>query len=191
MLGWIGIPGYHIDLFCNLKIIQTSKIMHQVFCGWKITSTLSDCCNLSLVRHKSSPVQIQCMKLCLTDLRQRFNLVKAVISMAPEGGAPPVIQIPNRLIFLLQPFAERILAQRTVTFSPIFIGNVPQNHAWMCSYFLRQFFINRMYFFSVYRRGITVIVTETKMISVTGLIHTVVSVCAGTVSVDCSCSVFI
>ena len=118
------------------------------------------------MRHKSSPVQIQGMRPCLTDLRRSLNLVKVIISMTPEGGTPTVIQILDSLIFFLQPFAKCILAQRTVAFSAILIGNVPQNHAWMCSYFLRQFSINRMYFFSVYRRGITVIVTETKVISV-------------------------
>ena len=101
--------------------------MHQISSSRKCASSLSQCCNLMmneircLMSNKSFPVQIQCMKLCLTNLRRTLDLVKAVISMTPESGAPLIIQIFNSLIFLFQPVTKCFLAQRTMTFSSILI----------------------------------------------------------------------
>ena len=77
--------------------------MHQVSSSRKCASSLSQCCNLmmneisSLMSDKAFPVQIQCMKLCLTNLRRTLNLVKAVIGMTPESGTPLIIQVFNSL----------------------------------------------------------------------------------------------
>ena len=62
--------------------------MHQVSSSRKCASSLSQCCNLmmneisSLMSDKAFPVQIQCMKLCLTNLRRTLDLVKAVIGIS-------------------------------------------------------------------------------------------------------------
>ena len=142
--------------------------MHQISSSRKCASSLSQCCNLMmneircLMSNKSFPVQIQCMKLCLTNLRRTLNLVKAVISMTPESGAPLIIQIFNSLIFLFQPVTKCFLAQRTMTFSSILIGNMPQDHTRMCGNLLCQLFINNMYLLSVNRRSITMIMSESK-----------------------------
>ena len=142
--------------------------MHQISSSRKCASSLSQCCNLMmneircLMSNKSFPVQIQCMKLCLTNLRRTLDLVKAVISMTPESGAPLIIQIFNSLIFLFQPVTKCFLAQRTMTFSAILIGNMPQDHTRMCGNLLCQLFVNNMYLLSVNRRSITMIMSESK-----------------------------
>ena len=152
--------------------------MHQVSSSGKCTSSLSQCCNLMmneircLMSNKSFPVQIQCMKLCLTNLRRTLNLVKAVIGMTPESGTPLIIQVFNSLVFLFQPVTKCFLAQRAVTFSTIFIGNMPQDHTRMCGNLLCQFLVNNMYLLSVNRRSITMIMSESKQRSVTCLIYT-------------------
>ena len=123
----VSIPGNHINFFCNFKVIQTSEIMHQI-CGCrKCASTLSQRGNLlmnevcCLMSNKTFPVQVQCMKLCLTNFRRTFNLIKTVVSMAPECCAPLIIQVFNRLIFLFQPVTKCFLAKRTMAFSAILI----------------------------------------------------------------------
>ena len=164
----IGIPGNHIDFFCNLKVIQTSEIMHQVCSCRQITPPISECCDFimnkicGLMSDKSLPVQIQCMKLSLTDLRWTLDLIKAVISVAPESGAPLIIQVLDRLVFLSQPVAECLLTKRAVAFSAILIGNMPQDHTRMCGNLLCQLFVNNMYLLSVNRRSITMIMSESK-----------------------------
>ena len=142
--------------------------MHQVSSSRKCASSLSQCCNLmmneisSLMSDKAFPVQIQCMKLCLTNLRRTLNLVKAVIGMTPESGTPLIIQVFNSLVLLFQPVTKCFLTQWAVTFSAIFIGNMPQDHTRMCGNLLRQLFVNNMYLLSVNRRSITMIMSESK-----------------------------
>ena len=92
--------------------------------------------------------------------------------MAPEGCAPSGIQILNGSIFLFQPFPEFFLAQRTVTFPAVFIGNMPQDHCRMFSEAFGKLLIDIKNLFTVYRRSITVVMSSTEKSSCPIRVHT-------------------
>ena len=95
---------------------------------------------------------------CLRD----DQFIEASVYLTPESSSICFIQIINGTIFLFQPVTKCFLAQRTMTFSAILIGNMPQDHTRMCGNLLCQLFVNNMYLLSVNRRSITMIMSESK-----------------------------
>ena len=175
--GRIRIPGDHIDIFRHLEIIQTIKIIHQVGRYRQFTSGIPYCLDLpaheitGLMRDKAFPVQIQRMKLYFADLRRALDVVKALVGMAPECRAPAAVEILNGLIFFLQPVTESGLAERTMALSSIFVGNMPEDHCRMISEAFRQFLVDDPYLFPVNRRCIAMIVSGSKKLPSSGLVH--------------------
>ena len=112
------------------------------------------------------------MKLIFSQWRRTFDLRKALIPVTPECRTPPAVQILNHTIFLFQPLPELLLTKRTMTFSTKFIGDMPQNHTRMLSELFSQPAVDLCHFFSVYRWGITVIMSSTEQILLPLFIHT-------------------
>ena len=123
-----------------------------------------------LMRHKTLPVQVQCMQLQLTARRRALDLVKALIRMAPERRRPALIQPFDRTIALLQPLLKRLLAQRTVTLTAILIRDMPQNHTRMTAQPFRQLPIDQRHLLSIDRRRVAVIVPSAEQIPMAGFI---------------------
>ena len=176
--SWIVIPGDNIENIFKFLIIQAVKIIHQI-CGYRQFGTaLTDCVYFifdkvdRLICHKTFPVKFQSMKFIFTLRRRAFNLIKTVINMTPECGAPMFIKIFDCSIFLFQPLSELRLTQRTMAFSAELVGYVPQHNCRMFAESFCQLFINCMNFLSVYRRGEAVVRSATEESSCSVRIHT-------------------
>ena len=167
----IIIPRYNIYNIRKFVIIQPLEIIHHIDGGGFVGAAIPNGLNFMLhkihrpVGDKPFPVQIQSMHRHLAPGRRAFNLVETVVGMAPEGGGPGLVEPVNGLIFFFQPFPERLLAQRTVAFAPVLIGQMPGNYAWMISELFCQFFIDDPYFFPIYRGGIAMIVPCPEQVS--------------------------
>ena len=83
------------------------------------------------MRNKTFPVQLQSVKLILPVAGWRFDLLKAVINMAPENGIPPAVQFLDRPVPLFQPSPESILAQWAEALSAQLVGDMPEDHCRM------------------------------------------------------------
>ena len=76
------------------------------------------------------------MKFIFTFCRRTFNLIKAVVDVAPECSTPTLVEIFDRAVFLFQPLSELRLTQRAMAFAAKFIGNMPQHN---CRMFAESF----------------------------------------------------
>ena len=65
------------------------------------------------------------MKFIFTLRGWAFDLIKAVVNVAPECCAPALVEVFDRAIFFFQPFSELRLAQRAMAFSTELVGDVP------------------------------------------------------------------
>ena len=177
MPAWIVVPGYHIQNIAELLVIKTVVIIHQIGCYRQFRTTFTDCSNLSFdeingaICNEPVPVKLQCMKLVLPLWGRGFNLIEAIVNMAPECGAPTGIQLLNGSIFFFQPFPEFLLTKRAIAFSAKLIGNVPQNHTRMTAQSLGKQLVHIVNFLPIYRRCIAMIMSASEKSSGAVRIH--------------------
>ena len=94
MPAWIIIPGCNIHNILKFFIVQSVVVIHQIGGCRKLGTTCTDRRNLMLhkihspVCNKTFPVQGKCMKSIFPLWRRTFDLIKAVIGMAPKRCAP-------------------------------------------------------------------------------------------------------
>ena len=177
MPGRIIVPTYHIQIVFKFPVIQSQKIIHKIGGYRFFISCLPDGLNLKSqeiyrsVCDKPLPVQIQPVKIHFSYGGRALHLIKTLICMAPERCTPAIIQPADGSILFLQPLSEFLLAQRTVAFPTVLIGNMPKYHAWMASQMFYQLSINLLYLLPIDRGRITVVVAAAKQGSSPLAIH--------------------
>ena len=155
--GRIIVPGHKVNHICKLVVIQSLKIVHHIDGGRLLCPRIPQRFDFpfykicGLICHKPFPVQVQSVQRRISFRGRTFHLIEVLVRMTPECRIPGAVQLIQRAVFLLHPAAERLLAQRAVALSAIFIRNMPCNHARVVFEHFRQFRIDDSCFFPVNR----------------------------------------
>ena len=90
----IVIPGYYIQYFRHLMIIDRREIIHQIRRNRLMISCIPQCLDLCfaeinrLIADETFPVQNQSVNGCLTQRCRTLDLIKILIIMTPESRIP-------------------------------------------------------------------------------------------------------
>lgn len=159
------IPWNKIQLFRKLAVIKTGIKAHKIACNRNVVRIFTDGFNFlfhkirSLISYKAFPVKRQSVKTHISERSGRNNLFSIGKCMRPKLCPPFVIQLFQSTVFFLKPFTKSRTAERAVTFSAVFIWYMPCNKSWIVGIALRKLFIYNSDFFSIYRRGVAMIVS--------------------------------
>ncbi len=118
------------------------------------------------------PVKCKSKNTALTCFVWRIYLVKVCKPVAPECSPPGMVKLLNIIIISFsQILSEVCHTAFTIAFSSKFIGNMPHQKPRMLGESLCQSRIDILNLFPVYRRGHTVIMSQSVMLSVVVGIH--------------------
>ena len=82
---------------------------------------------------KTLPFKVKPHDAVFSALERRFNLVKTVITVAPESGPPGRIEFLYVVVKFVGEIGLKTLnAERTVALAAEFVGNMPHDKPRMC-----------------------------------------------------------
>ena len=175
------VPGYDVKPPLHPVIIKSLEKVHEVR-GCRQVRSFFYRADLRLAeitdlfRGEPPPVQDKRRARRLAVRPRAVDLVPVRIRMAPELVPPGIIKLIQRSVFLLQPFAEGLLAQfavacRIAEIAAQLIGNMPQDHILPAAEPFGQFPVNSRDLLTHHRRGIAEIVAFARQIPVSVRLH--------------------
>ena len=172
------VPGNHIQVRCQLAVVQPAEHLHEIRRHRYVRRHAAQRIYLKLhkvirnIGGKPPPLQIQPHDAGLPVGKGRLDLLEAVVMMAPEGGPPGLVQLPDIMTKLLrQIFPEPLDTAGAITLSPELIGNMVHNDPRMRAEALCKLPVNGSHLGAVGKGAHAVVVAHAMVIAHSPVIH--------------------
>ena len=135
----IGIPAYNVQFTRHNAVIKPLIHLHEISGDRNLRGGRLQERNLGLHKvgcipcGKTLPFKVKPHYVVFAALERRLDLVKTVITVAPESGPPGRIEFLYVVVkFVGEIGLETLNAERTVALAAECVGNMPHDKSRMC-----------------------------------------------------------